>query len=157
MTIPENVGHVHAASWHEVHRDSTDLAERLVAQGPWTGIVAVARGGLVPAAIVSRVLSVRRIESVALASYDGRVKGPVRIERSAATDLGTGAGWLVIDDLADTGATAEAVRAMLPSAYLAALYAKPAGRAWVDTFVREVSQQTWVDFPWERDPAPLVP
>jgi len=42
---------------------------------------------------------------------------------------------------------------MLPQAHFATLYAKPAGRALVQTFVREIDQDVWIDFPWDRDPA----
>ena len=31
----------------------------------------------------------------------------------------------------------------------AAVYAKPLGRAMVDTFITEVSQDTWIYFPWD--------
>lgn len=145
-------GRVHATSWHETHRDAMDLAARLSALGPWRGIIAVSRGGLVPAAIVARVLAVRLIETVCLASYDGEEKGPVEIVKGPPAEAGNGAGWLLIDDLVDSGATAEELRQMLPAAHFATLYAKPAGRPLVDTFVREFDQDVWVDFPWDREP-----
>mgnify|MGYP003119104368 CR=1 FL=1 len=55
-------------SWDEMHRDAKALAWRLVELGPWKGIIAVARGGLVPAAVVARGLDVRLIDTV----YEGR-------------------------------------------------------------------------------------
>ena len=58
---------------------------------------------------------------------------------------------VVIDDLADTGATARAIRGLLPGAHLATLYAKPLGRATVDCFVTEFPQDCWVCFPWDLD------
>ena len=72
---------------------------------------------------------------------------------------GDGTGFLIVDDLVDTGATARVVRALLPRAHFAAVYAKPAGREAVDTFITEVSQDTWILFPWDTEPqfvAPLV-
>ena len=65
---------------------------------------------------------------------------------------GDGAGWLIVDDLVDTGDTARVVRAMLPRAHFATVYAKPAGRPLVDTFITEVSQDTWILFPWDIAP-----
>jgi len=65
---------------------------------------------------------------------------------------GDGAGFLLIDDLVDTGRTAEVVRRMLPKAHFATVYAKPKGRPLVDTFVTEVSQDTWILFPWDIEP-----
>jgi xanthine phosphoribosyltransferase len=62
---------------------------------------------------------------------------------------GDGSNILVIDDLVDTGATARIVRDMLPKAHFATVYAKPLGRPMVDTFITEVSQDTWIYFPWD--------
>ncbi len=64
-------------------------------------------------------------------------------------EAGDGSSVLVIDDLTDTGKTAQVVRGMLPKAHFATVYAKPAGRPLVDTFVTEVSQGTWIYFPWD--------
>ena len=147
---------VHSSSWHEMHREATDLALRLKSLGPWAGIIAISRGGLVPAAVIARVLDIRSIETLCLASYDGRIKGPVAVVKPAPAELGAGAGWLLIDDVADSGATAEAARRMLPQAHYATLYVKPAGRPFVDSFVREVTQDVWIDFPWDRDPAKIA-
>jgi xanthine phosphoribosyltransferase len=60
-----------------------------------------------------------------------------------------GQGLLVVDDLVDTGKTAKVVRDLLPKAHFATVYAKPLGRPLVDTFITEVSQDTWIYFPWD--------
>jgi xanthine phosphoribosyltransferase len=144
---------IHASSWHEMHREATDLASRLAASGPFRGIVAISRGGLVPAAIIARALDVRLIETLCIASYDGEVKGPLTVLKPPPAEVGNGAGWLLVDDVADSGTTAAAARRMLPGAHYATLYVKPAGRPFVDTFIRAVEQDVWIDFPWDRDPA----
>jgi xanthine phosphoribosyltransferase len=136
-------------TWDELHRHARALAWRLLDLGPWQGIVAVTRGGLVPAAIVARELDIRLIDTVCVASYDDRDRGDVTVLKRIAGD---GAGWLIIDDLVDTGHTARTVREMLPKAHFATVYAKPAGRPLVDTFITEVSQDTWILFPWDIEP-----
>jgi xanthine phosphoribosyltransferase len=136
-------------TWDELHRHARALAWRLLDGGPWEGIIAITRGGLVPAAIVARELDIRLIDTVCVASYDDREQGKVTILKPVAGD---GAGWLIIDDLVDTGHTARTVREMLPKAHFATVYAKPAGRPMVDTFVTEVSQDTWILFPWDIEP-----
>ena len=141
-------------SWQELHRDSKALAWRLVEQGPWTGVVAITRGGLVPAAIVARELEIRLIDTVCISSYDDRDQGELLILKEAQGD---GEGWLIIDDLVDTGQTAKAVRDMLPKAHFATVYAKPAGRPLVDTYITEVSQDTWILFPWDTEPQSVPP
>ncbi len=124
--------------------------------GPWKGIVAVTRGGLVPAAIVARELDVRVVETVCVIGYGPDDSKP---EQAAKTEVikppaqvGDGEGWLVVDDLVDTGRTAEVVRGLMPRAHFAAVYAKPLGRPLVDTFITEVSQDTWIYFPWDVEP-----
>jgi xanthine phosphoribosyltransferase len=136
-------------TWDELHRHARALAWRLLELGPWSAIIAVTRGGLVPAAIVARELDVRLVDTVCIASYDDRTRGALKILKAIAGD---GAGMLIIDDLVDTGDTARLVRDMLPKAHFATVYAKPAGRPMVDTFVTEVSQDTWILFPWDIEP-----
>src|SRR5262249_35566298 len=126
------------------------LAWRLMELGPWKKVVAITRGGLVPAAIIARELDVRLIDTVCIAGYDHQDQGTARVLK-AAEGNGDGTGVLVIDDLVDTGATARVVRELLPKAHLATVYAKPAGRPLVDTFVTEVSQDTWIFFPWDTE------
>jgi xanthine phosphoribosyltransferase len=139
-------------SWDQLHRDCRALAWRLSALGPFNAIVTITRGGLVPAAIVARELSIRVIETVSIASYHKhQVAGDVRILKAMASEFVAlaGRGILVVDDLVDTGRTAQVMRDLLPHAHFATVYAKPLGRPLVDTFVTEVSQDTWIDFPWD--------
>ncbi len=139
-------------TWEELHRNAKALAWRLVDRGPWAGVIAITRGGLVPAAIVARELEIRVVETVSVASYSHQKQGEVRVLKAPAAVPDEGANWLLIDDLVDTGKTAAVVRKMLPKAHFATIYAKPAGRPLVDTFVTEVSQDTWIHFPWDIEP-----
>jgi xanthine phosphoribosyltransferase len=140
-------------SWDQFHRDTRALVWRLSGAGPFDAIVCITRGGLVPAAIVSRELGIRVIETVCIASYhDYKTQGGVQVLKGvsdAVLKLGDGKGVLVVDDLVDTGKTAKVVREMLPKAHFATVYAKPLGRPLVDTFITEVSQDTWIYFPWD--------
>jgi xanthine phosphoribosyltransferase len=135
-------------SWEELHRDARALSWRL-AQQPFEGIVAIARGGLVPAHIIARELDIRLIDTVCVASYDDQTQGEAHILKGKDGD---GDGWLIIDDLVDTGQTGRIVRDLLPKAHFATVYAKPAGRPVVDTYITEVSQDTWILFPWDQQP-----
>ena len=134
-------------SWDELHRHARALALRLLEFGPFHGIVAITRGGLVPASIVARELNIRLIDTIGVASYDHKSQGEISMLKDA--DAGDGEGWLIVDDLVDTGSTARVVRERLPKALFATIYAKPAGRPLVDTFITEVSQDTWILFPWD--------
>jgi xanthine phosphoribosyltransferase len=108
----------------------------------------------VPAAIVARELNVRMIETVSVLSYrDYNNQGDVKVLKGVAPEVkdlqAKGKGVLIVDDLVDTGKTARVVRDMLPKAHFATVYAKPMGRPLVDTFITEVSQDTWIYFPWD--------
>ena len=150
MSLPEKAFPV---SWDQFHRDARALAWRLAGSGgEWRAIVCITRGGLVPAAIIARELGVRLIETVCVASYhDYTAQGELKVLKEITPGLteNDGEGVLIIDDLTDTGKTAAIVRAMMPRAHFATVYAKPKGRPLVDTFVTEVSQDTWIYFPWD--------
>jgi xanthine phosphoribosyltransferase len=143
-------------TWDALHRDARALAWRLIERGPFRGIVAVTRGGLIPAAIIARELDARLIESVSIVTYDEEQRGSPRVTKPPAA-AGDGEGWLIIDDLVDTGTTARVVRRLLPRAHFATVYAKPQGRTVVDTFITEVSQDTWILFPWDTAPMFVAP
>lgn len=151
--------HYYTVSWDQLHRDARALAWRLIDAQPaggFAGIVAVTRGGLIPAAIIARELECRLIESVSIVCYDEEDRGrPVVVKRPDAA--GDGSGFLIVDDLVDTGSTARVVRGLLPRAHFAAVYAKPAGRPTVDTYVTEVSQDTWILFPWDTEQQFIAP
>jgi xanthine phosphoribosyltransferase len=147
-------------SWDQFHRDARALAWRLADKGPFEAIVCITRGGLVPAAIVARELDLRLIETICVTSYQGQQprsdQGEVEVLKTVAPAIkaigdGSGKGVLLIDDLTDTGKTARVVRDILPGAHFATVYAKPLGAPLCDTFVTEVSQDTWINFPWDLD------
>ena len=141
-------------SWDQIHRDSRALAWRLDGRGPdggnWKAVVAITRGGMIPAMIVSRELDIRVVDTISVKSYSHQSQTEARVTKSPQQELmGDGTGILVIDDLVDTGRTLELVRRLYPKAHFATVYAKPSGRPMVDSYITEVSQDTWIFFPWD--------
>ena len=141
-------------SWDQIHRDSRALAWRLDGQGPgdggWRAVVAITRGGMAPAMIVSRELDIRTVDTISIKSYDHQQRSDAVVLKSPdAALMGDGTGILIVDDLVDSGKTLEVVRAMYPRAHFATVYAKPKGKPQVDTYMTEVSQDTWIFFPWD--------
>lgn len=150
MTLTPEPAAEQILSWDDVVRDCRTLADKARALGPFRGIVAVARGGLIPAALIARLLDIRLVDSLAVSSYEGRARRPVRILKPPQTAaLDRGEGWLVVDDIADSGATCGLIRTILPRARFAALYAKPEGRAALDAVAVETTDARWIVFPWE--------
>jgi xanthine phosphoribosyltransferase len=147
-------------SWDQMHRDARALAWRLDGKGPgeggtWRAVVGITRGGLVPAMIVARELDIRVVDTISVRSYhsgggaaDQRSEAQV-IKSPQADLMGNGEGILIVDDLVDSGKTLELVRSLYPRAHFATVYAKPSGKPMVDSYITEVSQDTWIFFPWD--------
>ena len=94
-------------SWGEAHRNARALAWRLADKGPleggkWKGIVAVTRGGMVPACIVARELDILIIETFCVVSYGetgkGQEMGKNNVLKVSDQVDNDGEGWLVIPD-----------------------------------------------------------
>ncbi len=144
-------------TWDEITLHAQSLALKLAEKGPFKGVVAITTGGMVPACIIARHLGVKNIDTLCISSYDDQSQRKAAVLK-AATAAGEGEGWLVIDDLSDTGNTFRAARALLPKAHYASLYAKPAGEDAVDTYIMSVSTDTWLHFPWEtNEPSYIAP
>lgn len=143
---------VYYLSWDELHRDTRQLARQLMreqrATEQWKGIISIARGGLIPGAILARELDLRVVDTLCIASYDHDQQGDINILKSIDGD---GAGYLLIDDLVDTGKTAQIAKQLLPKALFACVYAKPRGLPLTEHYVREFSQDTWLHFPWDSE------
>ena len=142
-------------TWAELHLDAKILAQQLKDVAKWKGIIAVARGGLIPAALIAQELNIRLIETVCISSYEDKSAGAYAKQSGLElikTIDSDGQDFLLIDDLVDSGKTAALVKALLPQAYLATLYAKPAGKAYANSFVKEFEQYQWLVFPWESNP-----
>ena len=136
---------VYYLTWDELHRDTRNLARKLTAT-PWKGIISIARGGLVPGAILARELNLRVVDTLCIASYDHDKQGEISILKSVEGD---GDGYLLVDDLVDTGGTAKIARELLPKATFVTIYAKPQAMALAEYYTREFAQDTWIHFPWD--------
>lgn len=142
-------------TWEEINLHAKSLALKLMDKGPWTGVVAITTGGMVPACIIARHLKIKHIETLCISSYDDQSQRKTSVIKAAA-GAGDGTGWLVIDDLSDTGNTFRTARELMPKAHYASLYAKPAGESAVDTYIMSVSTDTWIHFPWEENEASYI-
>ena len=114
------------------------------------------RGGLVPAAIVARELGIRLVETVCVASYhDYQSQGSLKVLKAVSQDVidlsgGEGAGGACGGRSGRYRQERRALSARCCQRPITpTLYAKPLGRPLVDTFITEVSQDTWIYFPWD--------
>lgn len=148
MTSATSVSRKFEVSWDEIQRLSRALAWRLAEKQPkFHTVIAVARGGMVPALVIARELDIRLMDTICIATHDEENN---RHDPKILKLLpGDGAGCIVVDDLVDKGVTFQTIRKYLPKAHFAAIYAKPEGCQYADSYMMELSQQTWVRFPWE--------
>ena len=139
----------YVVTWDMFQMHARKLSERLLPASQWKGIIAVSRGGLFPAAVLARELGIRHIETVCIASYhDHNNQGELQVLHAAQVPEG-GEGFIVVDDLVDTGNTARAIRQMYPNAKFVTVFAKPAGAELVDDYVIDIPQNTWIEQPWD--------
>jgi hypoxanthine phosphoribosyltransferase len=133
------------------------LAEQLVARN-WIpdAILGVVRGGLFVSAALAYALDIKDVRHVNVEFYTDAgetLPAPVLIgDQPHLADLG-GKRVLVADDVADTGATLQFVRSMLPDdaiVHVAVIYEKPHTTYNPDLAWR--STDKWIRFPWIQVP-----
>jgi xanthine phosphoribosyltransferase len=137
-------------SWSDIEILSKQLAKSLK-ETQWTGILAITRGGLIPAGLLAHSLNIRRIEVINVQSYDQKKSRGEIVVLNVPDVKNDGENWLIVDDLVDTGETIKAIRKRFSKAIYVVLIAKPEGLRIVDHHVREVEQNIWVVFPWEKE------
>ena len=148
------MSHDLAISWQDIHVAAKHLSRKLQTSGHnWSRIIAVTRGGLVPACLVARDLDIRIMDTISIASYAHQDQSAAKILK-LPEGCGDGTGCLVVDDLSDTGNTFKTIRDILPKATFACLYVKPAGKPQAHFYANEHPQDTWIYFPWEDQDFP---
>lgn len=138
-------------SWDQLHKDCRKLTHKILELNrQWDGIIAITRGGMIPAAILARELGIRTVDTIAVKTYSHQTINEPQVLKDVATET-DGTNYLLIDDLVDTGKTAKFVRDRLPNAYFATVYAKAEGKPLVDAYVEEYAQDSWIYFPWDLE------
>lgn len=136
-------------TWDKIKDDSVALAAKLRKEFQVPDkILAITRGGLIPASLVTRPLGIKNIETMGIETYHGQEQtDAVNIIKQA--DPAYLKDTLIIDDLVDTGKTFAYLKDNTQNCVFATLYAKPKGAQFTDCFIEEFEQHIWVDFPWE--------
>jgi xanthine phosphoribosyltransferase len=116
-------------------------------------IVAVARGGLVPATMISHGIGCRKMHVIYAASYDDQTNGRSTLRINLAGILPhrfNRPDVLFVDDICDTGKTFKKLMQDFPDARYTSLYVKN-GCGLLDKVIysNRVADKVWVSFPWE--------
>ena len=143
--------------WVAMERNIHTLCLRVLrTDQKWDGIIAVTRGGLIPAGIIAQQLKILFVDTICISSYQGKKQlgEPTLYKRTHPITTRTkGEGYLVVDDICDTGQTFIKVKETFPYAHYAAVFCKPLGKQHCDFYGAYIPQDCWVTFPWERDGA----
>jgi len=142
-------------NWSDVMNLTLRLSERIVASGFTPDIiVGIARGGWIPARILSDVLYASTLENIRIEYYtDVGVRGKEpKITQPLSGSL-EGKKILIVDEVADTGdslfhAIEYAESLGVEEQRSAVLHLKPTSRVTPDYFM--VKTSSWTVYPWEN-------
>ncbi len=142
-------------SWDDIQRLCEVLAKKIKESGYKPDvIVAVARGGWVPARILCDLLDVRELYSVKTEHWGvvATPTGEARITQPLNVDL-RGKKVLVVDDVADTGETVELVAEHVSEfspeeVKIAVIDFKRTSKFVPDYFAAEMEEWRWIVYPW---------
>lgn len=139
-------------NWEQFNEDTIALC-KILPTTQWKGIIAITRGGLVPANIIAYELDIKQIATICISSYDDQdQRNSIILKKPDAQMVGDGKDWLVVDDLIDTGKTSQIIRDLYPQATFVTTYAKTHGKAMVDHYAVETTSSQWILLPWDKDP-----
>ncbi|QCI26729.1 xanthine phosphoribosyltransferase [Buchnera aphidicola (Thelaxes californica)] len=133
-------------TWDMLQLYTLKLAKKIIRIRQWEGIVAISRGGLIPAALLARELGVRFVDTICISSYEHNCKGNIKIIKKTKD---YGKNIIIVDDLIDTGSTAKIVKSLYPHSYFVVVFAKPKGKLLIDNYVISVDQNIWIEPPWD--------
>lgn len=135
-------------SWEDFHQHAKELSQKLKAHGKYNKIIAVSRGGLIPAGIIAYELDIRNNEAINFSSYDNDEKRKTEDIEFEAHVGNVDENTLVVDDLADSGRTFEVLRKYYPKATFVTVYVKEKGASQVDVYAEDMPDE-WIVFPWD--------
>ncbi|MCV2506431.1 MAG: xanthine phosphoribosyltransferase [Candidatus Lightella neohaematopini] len=135
-------------TWDMLQMYTRTIAKDLLST-KWKGIIAISRGGLVPSALLARELDIRYVDTFCVASYYYGYQHNINIIKRTYHNHNNGKGFIIVDDLTDTGNTAKLIKKVYNKAYLVTIFAKPSGRNFVDKYIIDIPQNTWIEQPWD--------
>ena len=143
-------------SWQDIEHICDEITEGLNGRKyQIDAIVAVSRGGLIPARILSDRLGVRLVTSISIVFYDDigkRLNYPRLVQGISNEKLIEHKNVLLCDDIVDTGESLELainhLKSLKPKNLLSvSLLTKPHTKVYPDLFGQKTD--AWVIFPWE--------
>lgn len=135
-------------SWEDFHAQVKKLAAKIKEKGEFNRIIAISRGGLIPAGILAYELDIRDCDVINMSSYDGEIKRQDNAIEIKGLLANVDEKSLIVDDLSDSGRTLNLLHKEYPKAVRVCVYAKPQGQTSCEIFAQELPDH-WVVFPWD--------
>ena len=139
-------------SFDEIDMLARTISKRSKQLGGFTHVVGIARGGLVPATIISYELGLP-LAVVQVSSYEGKERKGIIGNCSELFDLPKNSKLLIVDDICDTGETISWIEKQLALNELkyevACIFTKVEHKNKIKFYGSIVPDDKWVVFPWE--------
>jgi uncharacterized protein len=141
-------------TWNQIYDMLFSQAQKIQNQ-PYKPdiLVAIARGGLIPACILTDLLEIPALDFIQIEFYSGinQTKLEPTLRQTLTTDI-VGKKVLLVDDIADTGESLKLAKTHLQQKgagqiKTATLYYKPMSITIPDFYEKQTT--SWVVFPWE--------
>lgn len=141
-------------TYQQAENDCRALAKKLLHYN-FEWIVTMARGGLVPACILSQLLDIKKIKIVSIQHYKGtkKVKAGPKILANFIPPVSIKSKILLIDDVVDTGKTMKMALEILKEwgneVITASLHFKPKQSKDFKPDFWANETEAWIVYPWE--------
>lgn len=151
MVLVTETGNVVTCSWEDIMDRVTKLA-KMIEHHQHSRLVAVAKGGIVPVGLLCQHSGTTQVDVISVRVTDIAQRFVFAIEEAPRYWYDKYTDVLLIDEVCDTGETVRFLRSTRPGLEVACLFVKPLGKPFVNYWVEEVPQDTWIVFPWELNP-----
>lgn len=147
-------------TWDEYFKLCDNLVEQSIHIG-FTDIVAIARGGFLPAQYIAYKMNVKRIHNFGMSSYSDTDKKlndeEVKIYQCILTPFTKEQRVLIVDDIADSGRTLETCIRLQANEFghakildIATLHYKSRSLIKPNYFAQKVESNVWVVYPYDK-------
>tara|TARA_B110000977_G_scaffold95172_1_gene125662 strand:+ start:215 stop:607 length:393 start_codon:yes stop_codon:yes gene_type:complete len=122
-------------SYHDIHTDCIKLAKIIKKKYNPKKLVIISKGGLIPGSIIAHYLEIEDINIISLRNIK-EIKSLEKI--------------IVVNDLINTGKTAEIIKKNIPNSKLIVLYKKKSIKKNCDLSLYKFDSNELIVLPWEN-------
>lgn len=138
-----NIENKHYIEWHDIDYKCQEILKDMAYRNTTVdAVVGVARGGMIPATILSYWLKVP-LKMLQISSFENDERKSIKDSTDVETEnFIKDHRVLIVDDIYDTGQTADYINDMYPNALFVTLF---------DKRIEDPNNEFWYVFPWDTD------